>query len=325
MSDIEITQLRRLDMTLLVVFAELVRQRKMTIVAQRLGLTQSAISHSLKRLRDVFQDELFRRVPNGLQPTERALRLESKVSAILALSTQALSLDKTFDPRTETRLIRIGALDYEVAMFAAPLIERLRRLAPKSRLVFKALARKPALAELRTSELDMALGFFFRSGSDIETSELYRECYSVVMRKGHALAKKKLTTKRYADAEHLLMSPSGELHGIVDTSLARHHLERNVVGSVPLFLLTLSTVAKTNLVATIPARLARTYGKAFGLAIVPPPIEIRAFPIHLAWHQRSSTEPALKWFRETVKSVIVEVASASHAPRREHADGASCA
>lgn len=80
MSDIDITQLRRLDMTLLVVFAELVRQRKMTIVAQRLGLTQSAISHSLKRLRDVFQDELFRRVPNGLQPTERALRLESKVS-----------------------------------------------------------------------------------------------------------------------------------------------------------------------------------------------------------------------------------------------------
>ena len=149
MSDIDIVQLRRLDMTLLLVFAELVRQRKMTIVAQRLGLTQSAISHSLKRLRDVFQDELFLRGSNGFEPTERALRLESKVLDILALSKQALSLDKTFDPRTEARLVRVGGLDYEVAMFAAPLIERLRKLAPKARLVFKSLARKPALAGLR--------------------------------------------------------------------------------------------------------------------------------------------------------------------------------
>lgn len=309
MLDIDITQLRRLDMTLLLVFTELVRQRKMTIVAQRLGLTQSAISHSLKRLRDVFQDELFLRGSNGLVPTERALRLDSKVTAILLLSTQALSLDKAFDPRTETRVIRIGALDYEVAMFAAPLIERQRHLAPRSRLVFKSLARKPALAELRSGELDMALGFFFRPGSDVETSELYRETYSVVMRKGHGLAKKKLTMKRYADAEHLLTSPSGELHGIVDAGLARHHLERDVVGSVPLFLLALATVAKTDLISTVPARLAQSYGKAAGLTIVPPPIEIRSFPVHLAWHQRSTTEPALKWFRELMKSVIVEVAS----------------
>jgi DNA-binding transcriptional LysR family regulator len=315
MLDIDITQLRRLDMTLLLVFTELVRQRKMTIVAQRLGLTQSAISHSLKRLRDVFQDELFLRGSNGLVPTERALRLDSHVSAILSLSTQALNLDKAFDPRTETRVIRIGALDYEVAMFAAPLIERQRRLAPRSRFVFKSLARKPALAELRSGELDMALGFFFRPGSDVETSELYRETYSVVMRKGHGLAKKKLTMKRYADAEHLLTSPSGELHGVVDAGLARHHLERDVVGSVPLFLLALATVAKTDLISTVPARLAQSYGKAAGLTIVPPPIEIRSFPVHLAWHQRSSTEPALKWFRELMKSVIVEVASGPRAQR----------
>jgi DNA-binding transcriptional LysR family regulator len=316
MLDIDLTQLRRLDMTLLLVFAELVRRRKMTVVAQRLGLTQSAISHSLKRLRDVFQDELFLRGSNGLEPTGRALRLEAKISTILALSTQALSLDKTFDPSTETRVIQVGALDYEVAIFAAPLIERLRSLAPKSRFVFRSLARKPALAELRNNELDMALGFFFGPGNDVETSELYRETYSVVMRKGHRLAKKKLTTKRYADAQHLLMSPSGELHGIVDTSLARHDLERNVVGSVPLFLLVLATVAKTDLISTIPARLAQCYGRAFGLTIVPPPIEIRSFPVHLAWHQRSSTEPALKWFRELVKSVIVEVASNPQAQRR---------
>jgi DNA-binding transcriptional LysR family regulator len=198
-------------------------------------------------------------------------------------------------------------------MFAAPLIERLRNLAPKSRLVFKSVARRAALAELRASELDMALGFFFRPGNDVETSELYRETYSVVMKRGHALSKRKLTTKRYAAAEHLLMSPLGELYGIVDASLARHDLERNVVGSVPLFLLTLATVAKTDLIATIPARLARSYGMAFGLTIMPPPIELRSFPVHVAWHQRSSTEPSLKWFREMVKSVIVEVASESHA------------
>ena len=155
----------------------------------------------------------------------------------------------------------------------------------------------------------MAIGFYFRPGNDIETDELYRETYAVVMRKGHALARKKLTLKRYADAAHLLTSPSGELHGIVDATLARHRLERNIVGSVPLFLLTLTTVARTDLIATIPTRLAQKFAKAAGLTIMPPPIDIRAFPVHLAWHQRSSTEPALKWCRELIKSVIVDVAS----------------
>lgn len=121
MTDIDTAQLRRIDLTLLCVFVELMRHRKLTVVAARLGLTQSAISHSLKRLRDIFGDPLFRRRPNGVEPTARALALEPRISSIVALTREALRLDSKFDPGTADRLFRIAALDYETSVMAGHL------------------------------------------------------------------------------------------------------------------------------------------------------------------------------------------------------------
>lgn len=304
MSDIDITQVRKLDMTLLVVFAELVRHRKSTIVADRLGLTQSAISHSLRRLRSIFADELFLRRPNGLEPTARALAIEPKVLEILKLSSETFGLDRHFEPTTYEGTLRIGALDYEEAMFAAPLIDRFHAASPRMRLVFRSLVRTAALEALSAGELDVALGFYFDLGDNFECVELFREGYSVVARAGHPLLKQKLTPKRYSESAHLLVSLSGDLRGIVDTALSKHDLTRHVCASVPLFLPALATIGRTDLIGTIPSRLAAKYAKSFGLKATAPPIEVRAFPVHLVWHRRTTSDPALSWLRKELVSVV---------------------
>jgi DNA-binding transcriptional LysR family regulator len=303
MSDINTAKLRRLDMTLLLVFAELLRHRKATEVSKRLGLTQSAISHNLKRLREVFEDELFLRRPNGLEPTGRALALEERVARILALSSETLNFGATFSPATERRTVRIAALDYEEVMFAAPLIAHIRRAAPGVQIVFRPLARRAALDAMADGSADLALGYFVNPPPAFHVHDIYEERYSVVMAKRHTLATGRLTAKRYAAADHLLVSLSGDLSGIVDEELAKGGLQRNVVAALPLFLPALATVARTQLVCTVPGRLAAQFARHYGLTVVRPPIDIRPFTVQLVWHKRSHTEPALHWLRQ----VFIEV------------------
>jgi DNA-binding transcriptional LysR family regulator len=304
MSDIDFSKVRRLDMTLLLVFAELLRHRKATEAAKRLGLTQSAISHNLKRLRAVFDDALFLRRPNGLEPTARALALADKVAEILTLSSEALNLGATFDPATVRRTVRIAALDYEEVMFAAPLIEHLRRVAPGVQLVFRPLARRAALDAMADGSADMALGYFVNPPPAFHVRSIYEEHYSVVMARGHPLATGRLTAKRYAAADHLLVSLSGDLLGIVDQELAKAGLQRNVVAALPLFLPALATVARTQLVCTVPGRLAAQFARQYGLSVARPPIDIRPFTVQLVWHMRSHTEPLQHWLRQRLIDVI---------------------
>jgi DNA-binding transcriptional LysR family regulator len=309
MKDIDIAQVRKLDMSLLVIFAELLRHRKMTAVAAKLGLTQSAISHSVQRLRDLFGDELFLRRANGLEPTARALSLEPKIAAILDLSAEALNLERSFEPSRFQGSVRIAAIDYEESMFAAPLIEMLHAEAPHLRLIFHSLTRRLALDALESGEADVALGYYFDLGDGLEAQEIYSERYSVVARKDHPIFKQALTRKRYAAARHLLVSLAGDLHGIADFMLERHGLSRHVCASVPLFFPALTTIARTELIATIPRRLAMRHANTFGLGIAEPPIDIRAFSVSLVWHRRTTTDPALKWFRTRTAEIVAAEAS----------------
>lgn len=301
MTDISSIQLRRLDSSQLVVFLELMRHRKLTVVAERLGLTQSAISHALKRLRATFGDELFLRLAAGVEPTARAKALEPRVEEIVRLSRDLLQAERPFDPAAESRVIRIGALDFEVALFAPVLVKALRRDAPGIRVSFRNVVRQRALEELAASEIDLAIGFFRDLPDAFESEALFEESYLVVMRKGHPLARRTLTLKSYCDAEHLIVSVDGDLRGIVDQTLERADKARRVAASVPMFFPALSSVQASDLIATIPARLARAHAARFGLAAVAPPLAIRSFPVSAVWHRRTASDGAVTWIREILK------------------------
>jgi DNA-binding transcriptional LysR family regulator len=304
MADFDTAQLRRLDLTLLLVFEEAMASGRLATVARRLGLTQSAISHALKRLREIFDDELFIRTPRGVQPTQRALALRVPLADALRLIRGAVRPPR-FDPTRDERVFRIAATDYETALFAPLLSDRFAR----PRFVFRALVRRDAIAALLEGDVDILLGYTWDRGRACEVAPLFDEDYLVVARAGHASLRRKLDLARYAALGHVLVSPGGSLSGIVDRALAAEGLARRVVLAVPYFFAALATVAQTDLVATLPRRIALRHAANFGLQTKPPPLTVRHFPVQMVWSRRQGDDPAIAWLRGEISRAARKVAT----------------
>ena len=301
MSDIDHIELRRLDLTILLVFLGLMRHRKATVVARDMGLTQSAISHSLKRLRDVFRDDLFIRRPHGLEPTSVASALEAEIERAVDTLRGALRGPPAFDPAESQALIRIGALDSELATLLPRLMKSLNDDAPKMRLAAHTMGRRAAIDALSARDIDLALGFFWDAGKDVMVDPLYEESYLVIGRRGSLPDGRTISLSRYLTARHLVVSASGDLTGIVDRTLAEKGLERRVVAAVPLFFPAFAAVAETGLLATVPSWLARTYARSFDLAHAKPPVPIRQFTVAAARHKRDAHNPMHAWLLDRLR------------------------
>jgi DNA-binding transcriptional LysR family regulator len=309
MSEFDDIELRRLDLTLLLVFEEAMASRKLSAAAKRLGLTQSAISHALKRLRRIFGDDLFIRTPRGIVPTPRALALRAPLAEAVRLIAGTVR-PATFDPDRDSRTFRIAAPDYETSLFA-PLLADTGTPDPEATaplFIFQPLVRRQAIEALTSAEIDLVLGFTEDRGGGCEREVLFEDDYLVVARAGHPAFERTLTIDRYASLGHVLVSPGGTLSGIVDSLLARQGRSRRVAVAVPYFLAALATVARSDLIATVPRRIALLHGRNFGLASAAPPLPVRQFPVWMTWSRRTSTDPAMTWLRERIKAVSKNVA-----------------
>jgi DNA-binding transcriptional LysR family regulator len=306
MSDIRHTQLRRLDMTLLLVFREIVRTGKASEAARRLGLTQSAISHALNRLRDLFSDPLFVRRPHGLEPTARALALAPQIDSILMLSEQAIASDRPFEPAKEQRALRIGAADDTLSLIAPPLIRRVKKAAPSVQLNFRLAARPDMQDKLASGDLDLGVGFMPRLHGAVEAKPVFRETYLVVARRGHPKLAEPLTLGKYLDLEHLLVSFGGDARGIVDQVLEQKGKSRLIGAVMPMFLPAVAAIAETDLVATLPSRVAQRFAPRFKLATAPPPLAIRSYQVSIAWRRVAASDHAVQWLASQIQDVLTE-------------------
>ncbi|HSF64250.1 MAG TPA: LysR substrate-binding domain-containing protein [Paracoccaceae bacterium] len=295
MSDLSITQLRRLDLTLLLVFLGLVRHRKAAEVARELGLTPSAISQALRRLRDIFGEELFLRRPHGMEPTATALALEEPVRRAVEALRGALGAARAFDPGRAEGVVRIAALDAEQAVLIPPLAARLRQAAPGLRLSVLALGRGAAVEALTEGRVDLALGFMWDRPEAILGETLYREGFLVAGRAGALPRAPEVDLDAYCAADHVLISPAGDLRGVVDDRLAAMGRSRRVVLGLPAFLPALAAVAEQGGLLTLPARLAGRFAPGFGLVTAVPPLEIRSFAVSVFWHRRNAADPRVAW------------------------------
>lgn len=300
--DIDEIELRRLDLTVLLVFLNLLRFRKATDVADHMGLTQSAISHSIKRLRDAFNDPLFLRTPKGMEPTSVALGLEPKIRTVVQTLSEAINVPAEFDPASSRDVIRIGAYDNEMATLVPDLLQVIREQATGMRVSILPLGRRPAFEALERQEIDIALGFAWDLPCSIRKIDLYEESYAVVMRSGHPLDGHEIDLDTYLRAEHLIVSPKGDLSGIVDSELAKIGKSRRVVVSVPQFLPSLSIVATTDLIATLPKRLVARQSKLYSLSVFVPPIDIRSFTVSALLHERNVNNPMHAWVNSVLKA-----------------------
>jgi DNA-binding transcriptional LysR family regulator len=304
MSDIDQTALRRLDMTMLLVFAETMRLRKLTLVAKQLGLTQSAISHTVGRLRDVFHDPLFLRKPHGIEPTARALALEPRIAAVLALTQETLSIPEAFNPATAKRRFRIASVDHHASIFGPALCSMFEREAKGLGLMLRSAVRQEALDLLDRNDVDVVIGFTTEGGQHHIVQRLYEETYAVVARQKNKTFDG--STKTYLTARHILVSLSGDMHGIVDEVLQSKGMKRHVAAVFPLFLPALATVSETDMIATLPKRLAEANAVRFKLKLFPPPITIRPYPVNAIWHRRNEKDEGLVWMVQRLAEIATQ-------------------
>ncbi|MEM6383352.1 MAG: LysR family transcriptional regulator [Pseudomonadota bacterium] len=295
MTDFDQTKIRRLDLTVLLIFLGLVRTRKASAVASDLGLTSSSISHALRRLRDIFDDDLFIRRPHGLEPTAFALAIEPDVRRSVDALQAALSGPAAFEPLGATGTLRLAANDRETATHVLPAFQQIAAQAPGIDVSVRSASRADALRELEDGSLDFAIGFFRKLGPRFDSARLQTESYLVAASAEHDLWECPLTPQRYTACRHLLVSSDGSMKGIVDTVLEGMGLNRRVCLASPSFLAALSVLSDSDLIATLPKGLVQQYATTFGLRSCDPPIPIRAFDISLVSHRRNRKNPLHQW------------------------------
>ncbi len=207
-----------------------------------------------------------------------------------------------FDPATDRRVFKIAAPDYETVLFA-PLLAAIA--APNLQFLFLPLIRRQAIEALLSAEIDLALGYTWDRSGGRDAVTLYDEDFLVARRHGHPAfgrANRRLTLDRYGSCDHVLVSPGGTLSGIVDRSLAASGRRRRVAIAVPYFLAALAITARTDLIATVPRRIALAHAEAFGLVTVKPPLALRSFAVRMIWNKRSVSDPAITWLRAQIST-----------------------
>lgn len=296
--------IRRVDLSLLLILRELAKERRTTAVANQLGLSQSAVSHALARLRDLLGDPLFVRRSNGLEATPRCLQLLPKVEALIGLARELVEADAAFAPATTNRTFTLAGSDMVLAKLVTPLIARLRQAAPRARIGFRAAVGAGALEHVQRGEADIALGRFGKLPGALIAEPLFKETFKVIARKRHPALSRGLNLKRYLALDHLLVSSRAGYVGRVDEALQKQGLARNVVASVPLFLQAFASVSRTDLIATVPECLARAHASDFELVTCACPVKIETFDVVTVHSRAAATDPGLAWLRGLVRDLF---------------------
>ena len=302
MTDFNLIKLRQLDFKLLLVFQSLLRHRRATAAALELGLSASAISHALARLRRLFGDPLFRRLPHGLEPTRHALALADRVDALLRDGRETLGQVNLFSPKTARRDFRLAAPDHLGAILAAPLLSRFRKDAPNSRFGLGIGLGDDALEELRRDRIDLALGQFQSGLGGFQATPLYDDRYVLVARRGHPDLKTKVSAKAFERLEHVAISVAGDFRVLTDAQFRQLGLSRRIVATVPRFTTAFDAVSRSDAVAIAPERFARAQADVFRLSIhlLPKPLP----PIRFVSVRRKLPDPGVDWLVASVAAIL---------------------
>jgi DNA-binding transcriptional LysR family regulator len=293
-------ELHQLDLNLLVVFNQLLIERRVSKVADNLGISQPAVSNSLAKLRKIFGDDLFLRTPKGMEPTPFADQLAESVSYALAMIHSGVNQRTTFEPSTAKRDFTIGMTDIGEIYFLPALIERLRREAPGVTLSTMRNAAINLRDELESGKVDLALGLLPQLKAGFFQRRLFSQSYVCLMRQGHRLDKRRMSLAEFSAAEHLVVISAGTGHGKVDELLLRSGVERTVRLTVPHYVSVGHILRGSDLIATVPERLADRLVEPFGLVKVPHPAKLPDVAINVFWHAKYHRSPANRWLRGVV-------------------------
>jgi len=296
MPDVDVREIR--------LIAELSELRKLTAAAERLGVSQSAASHALSRLRERLGDKLFVRTANGFQPTPYAERLAVASREVLAVLASGLLTRKPFDPASTTRRFTYYANDVGQMVSLPRLMDFVRKEAPRATVRVASVPLHDPGAALAAGEVDIAFGPFDNLISGFRQSVVFRERYVCIVRKQHPTFRGGMTLEAFKASDQAMADATGLAHAAIDRFLSRHGIERNIVLRLPGFHVLPTIIASSDLLAVVPGRLAQTFAACLPIAVLPLPIPIPPFDVSVYWHERYDRDPEVQWFRKTFTRLV---------------------
>lgn len=294
----------RIDLNLLVVFDAVYRSRTLTSAGQTVGLSQPAMSHALGRLRGMFRDPLFVRLPRGLQPTALADELAPAVAAGLATIRSGLER-RTFDAATTARIFRLGIGDIAEVVHLPQLLQEARASAPHCSLHTVEIPGSRLREALSEGEVDVATGDY-DLGAACRHVPLYESAYACVMRADHPHIGARLTLKQFKSAEHVLVAPRGAFHHgeTIERALRSRKVNARIAVRISHFHAVAALVSSSDLIATVPGRLAQAMQQSATIKALPPPVPLPRIRVSLYWHERFHREPGNVWLRDIYTKVL---------------------
>lgn len=306
-NDIDMIDIRKLDLNLLVAFDAIMRRRNVSRAAAELGLSQSTISNSLKRLRDSLDDPLFVRESHGVAPTPFAERLSVHVETALAAIRDGLEENRAFDPATAQRTFNIIMTDIAEAVILPRVLDMCRGTAPGVAIRAVNLPIDRTADALRSGEADLAIGFLPDFEGRFYQRFLFDTDYVCIAAAGNPVAKGKFTLEKYLAARHAIPEAPGTGHSVVQQTVERRGIDLRVGARVPHFLSIPFVVASSDLIATIPRAFVTVLGATPPVEILPHPLSLPKVEIKLLWHERYHADAASRWLRDQLVTVFKTV------------------
>ncbi|WP_425540436.1 LysR family transcriptional regulator [Pseudomonas fluorescens] len=294
--------LRRVDLNLLVILDALLSEQHVTRAAERLHLSQPAVSHALARLRDLLGDPLLVRQGGALIATARALELATPLAEALG-QVQALLAPNRFDPASAKRRFRVAMSDYSAAIFLPGLVRLLRREAPGIDLQIIQASREGMVDGVLNGDLDLAAGVFPDMPAELRTTPLFEEHYTCLIDRDSLPKTGVLDLPAYLSRPHVLLEMRGSGTPEIERALAAIRERRHVAISLPHWGVAPQLIQGTDLILTVSSRGLLNIDQAH-LISVPPPFHIPSFAFELAWHARRGGDTGLQWLRGRMQGVL---------------------
>lgn len=292
--------LRSLDLNLLLVFDAIYTERSISRAALRLHLSQPAVSNALARLRKTLDDPLFKREGSGMAPTPRAKMLREPVRQALDLLESSLRRDETFDYRGSTREFVIAVEDFGETVLLPRLVDWLANASPGIRVRIRAEPGISLKTELREGTVDLALDFFSLRDPGFKCTRVLTDTLVSLTRRDHPGIGDRMNLETYLALRHVVIEPRNTGVPIIDRSLSKRGLSRHIAVTVPHFLSMPALVQGSDLICTIPRRMAYLYADVFRLRVHSVPLETPRFPAYLIWHNSFNTDPGHQWLRKKI-------------------------
>jgi DNA-binding transcriptional LysR family regulator len=298
MSSLRVAQIRRVDLGLLTTLQALVEERSVTRAAERMNLSQPAMSRALERLRKLFGHELLVRTKQGYEPTHHALRLYAEIGRVLPRIEGLLRGDDHFDPEAATDTFHVAATEYAGSVLLPAFMKEIATIAPKIMLrIYPCTDR--LFHHLETGAVDLVL--WANAVSDqFRTQPLFRDRFVCLVRKGHPIGTRRPTLARYLSYPHALIALADHQQGIIDQALQVKGLARRVQLEIPYFSCAAWNIEHSDMILTLPQRLALRLAGTSQTRMLKAPIELPELEYIQVWHPRIDSDPAHQWFRRMI-------------------------